>query len=81
MKEKNGRGGDKNNEKKKSLTDSWHIYFKHVYFLKKIELEVDISYSLFIQKPEALRSFEMERRVFRETKDKCILKRVKWINK
>lgn len=80
MKEKNGRGGDKNNEKKKSLTDSWHIYFKHVYFLKKIELEVDISYSLFIQKPEAL-SFEMERRVFKETKDKCILKRVKWINK
>lgn len=54
MREKNGRGRNKNNEKKKSLTDSWHIYFKHVYFLKKIELEVDVSYSLFLQKPETL---------------------------
>lgn len=68
MREENGRGRDKNGEKKKSLTDSWPIYFKHVYFLKKIELEVDVLYSCFLQNIEALRGFEMKRRVFKERK-------------
>ena len=31
------------------------INFKYIYFSKEIELEEDVSYSLFLQKPEPLR--------------------------